>query len=102
MRSLAPHPAPSSSTDAAAAPPVREEAGGTTAGPSADSPPPTVTASDTAREPSGAASDTSAAKVANLRQTLRSGTFRIDPQTIANRLVPGDYASGAAVRGLPR
>jgi anti-sigma28 factor (negative regulator of flagellin synthesis) len=102
MRSLAPHPAPSSSTDVAASPPVREEAGGTTAGPSADSPPGTVTASDTAREPSGAASDTSAVRIANLRQTIRSGTFRIDPETIANRLVQADYASRAAVRRLPR
>jgi flagellar biosynthesis anti-sigma factor FlgM len=46
--------------------------------------------SDKARELSSAASDASAAKVANLQQAVANGTFKIDPQAIANRLVQGD------------
>lgn len=90
MRILDAYRPPPTSTDAAESRPVREGAQGTTAAVSAASPPVTVTMSDKARELSSAASDASAAKVANLQQAVANGTFKIDPQAIANRLVQGD------------
>ncbi len=84
------------STDAAESRPVREGAQGrtaptsTAAPPSTDTPSVTVKVSDKARELSSAASDASAAKVANLQRAVANGTFQIDPQAIADRLVQGD------------
>jgi len=93
MRILDAYHPPSTSTDAAASRPVDVVAQGTTAATaatSADSPPVTVTVSDKARELSSVASDASSAKVARLQGAIASGTFNVDPQAIATRILQGD------------
>jgi flagellar biosynthesis anti-sigma factor FlgM len=52
--------------------------------------PVTVTVSEQARALSAHATEVSAAKVANLQESMANGTFKIDPHIIASRIVGGD------------
>jgi len=78
-------------TDASAARPAgAERPAGSPGGASpAAGPPVTVTVSDKARALSAQTSEASDAKVASLQKAISEGTFKVDPQAIAKKIVDG-------------
>ncbi|MGO8999399.1 MAG: flagellar biosynthesis anti-sigma factor FlgM [Polyangiaceae bacterium] len=82
----------SNATDAAARTPVAgptaQVGGGGSAG--AAAPPVTVTVSDKARELASQTSDVSDTKVAALQSSIANGSFKVNAQLIAQRIVDGD------------
>jgi flagellar biosynthesis anti-sigma factor FlgM len=50
----------------------------------------TVTVSDKARELAAQNTDASDAKVAALQSSIAAGTFKVDPQVIASKIVNGE------------
>jgi negative regulator of flagellin synthesis FlgM len=81
-------------TDASSARPAAAGAGSaSSSGVAADGAAPDpvkVTVSSKALELSSQTSEASTAKVARLQQAMTDGTFKIDPQAIANKIVEGD------------
>jgi flagellar biosynthesis anti-sigma factor FlgM len=78
-------------TDASAARPAPAAAGGSAAaGGTAETAPVKVTVSSKALELSSQTSEASDAKVARLQQAVTDGTFKVDPEAIANKIVQGD------------
>jgi negative regulator of flagellin synthesis FlgM len=79
-------------TDASAARPASTEraAASSTGAAQTTAPPITVTVSDKARALSTQSTEVSAAKVATLQQSIADGTFQINPQAIADKIVGGD------------
>jgi negative regulator of flagellin synthesis FlgM len=69
-----------------ARPPTTDAASGGTASSQATAPV-TVSVSSKALELASQTSDASAAKVASLQSSIANGTFKIDPQAIAQRIV---------------
>ena len=77
--------------DASAARPAGPESSKTPAGASPDAPPPvTVTVSDKARQLATQTGEASDAKVAALQTSIANGTFKMNPQVIANRIIDGE------------
>jgi negative regulator of flagellin synthesis FlgM len=79
-------------TDASAARPATAPASNSasSAGSSVEAAPVTVTVSSKALELSSKAGEASDAKVARLQQAVAEGTFKVDPEAIANKIVEGD------------
>lgn len=81
---------PPTSVDAPRAQPASSESAGAARAEGQASPPVTVTVSDKARELAAQNSDASDAKVAALQSSIAAGTFKVNPQAIASKIVDGE------------
>jgi len=81
---------PPTSVEAPRSPPASSQSGGAARAEGQPSPPVTVTVSDKARELAAQNTDASDAKVAALQSSIAAGTFKVDPQVIASKIVNGE------------